>query len=162
MSRRLPLHYWDSCTFINLIQGQDPDNNGALKNLIEHIKRGELLIATSSLTLAEVVKPQRTTSRLTAADSNKIRDLFRLSSIRIFELTIPVAERAREIQWHLTVKPADAIHVATAESAKVLRFESFDDVLLGHLNAAPSSLWTHCPRFGHPVPLTGQLSIPTK
>lgn len=43
-----------------------------------------------------------------------------------------VAELARNLLWdHKTLRPQDAIHIASAIKAKVIIFDTFDDYLIG-------------------------------
>ena len=60
-----------------------------------------------------------------------IRKFFRHSYIRLRNVTRAVAESAQDLVWYKSVKPKDAIHVATALEANVPVLETFDKELLG-------------------------------
>lgn len=49
-------------------------------------------------------------------------------------MTRSIAEGARDLVWRHSVRPKDAIHVATALAAKCSTLETFDDGLLKQTN----------------------------
>lgn len=148
MTTNPPLHYWDACTFLHIIKGNEPDGGNILHSLVKDVKEGRLRIITSTFTIAEVVKPKKGNNPLSKSDEAKIKDVF-TTSILIYELTRKIAERARELQWELGIKPPDAVHLATAETAEIKRFDTYDDKLIkkvrnGHIT------WNHKFDIGHP------------
>jgi hypothetical protein len=48
----------------------------------------------------------------------------------LYDLDRTLGERAREVVWDHSVRPKDAIHVATALDAKVDQFDTFDGPLI--------------------------------
>lgn len=159
MSDDAPLHYWDSCTFIHIIQGNEPDGGRILKTRVRDVTEGRLRIVTSMFTLAEVVKPKRSKSVLSTQDETKIRSVF-LWPILLYELTRKIAERARELQWLINnIKPYDAIHLATAEFAYAYRFDTYDDPLIKAVNKAPPNIWNHKFGIGHPDLIGYELDV---
>jgi len=58
--------YWDSCVFISRIQG-DPERIDLLRQLTSLAEKGKLLIVTSVLTIAEVLRTEHD-------GSNSLRD----------------------------------------------------------------------------------------
>ena len=149
-SKKIPYHYWDSCTFIHLIAGNEPNGGTVLKTLSKNNTDGKLILATSVYTLAEVVKAKQCKTQLSSADKSKIKNVFIRESIRIYELTRIIAERARDLMWLSSLKPADAIHIVTAELAEVIRFETYDDKLISKVQEIPDSFWKHRFDIGHP------------
>lgn len=136
MSDRPSLRYWDSCIFIHIIAGNEPIGNGILKACVKDVELGKIKVVTSAFTLAEVVKTRQSQqSPLKQEDEMKIKEVFK-SSIYVYELTRIIAERAREIQWESNskIKPADSVHLATAEFASVERFETYDEELIKKTN----------------------------
>ncbi|MGB2614655.1 MAG: type II toxin-antitoxin system VapC family toxin [Phycisphaerae bacterium] len=111
------LLYWDSCAFIHRFQ-ETPQYVEPLREHIEQAKIGNCRIATSAITLAEVYKlPDM--GILPVEVSNKILEFFRNDYIVVYQADRPVCEEAHHIQrLHSGLLPADAIHVATALSAK--------------------------------------------
>jgi len=153
-NKKTPYHYWDSCIFIHLIAGNEPNGGTTLKTLAKHNTDGKLILATSTYTLAEVVKSKQCQVQLSATDKLKIENVFKRQTIRLYEVTRTIAERARELIWIASVKPADAIHLATAEEAEVIRFDTYDDRLIAKIKEKiPSNFWKHPFKIGHPTVL---------
>jgi hypothetical protein len=46
-------------------------------------------------------------------------------------VTRNISESAQDLVWNQSIKPKDAIHVATALEAKIYILETFDDGLIG-------------------------------
>jgi predicted nucleic acid-binding protein len=90
---------------------------------------GEVLIVTSTLTIAEVLW-MRSAPSIPKDKAEIVRRFFRRSSMRLRNVTRAVSESAQELVWDHGVRPKDAIHVATALEAKVHALETFDDGLL--------------------------------
>ncbi len=115
--------YWDSCVFIHALQ-QTPDLAPVLKVVITSAQSGDLVIVTSTFTLAEVIgRPRRS---FTAADEKLVRELFENPYIVVRDLTRPIATEARRIVVEHGLKPPDAVHVATALDAGVAVFHTTD------------------------------------
>lgn len=90
---------------------------------------GEVLIVTSTLTIAEVLW-MRNAPPIPKEKAEIVRRFFRRSCMRLRNVTRVVSENAQELVWDHGVKPKDAIHVATALEAKVQALETFDEGLL--------------------------------
>lgn len=122
------LIYWDSDAFLGWLQAE-PGKVELCEGTIERAKAGEVLILTSTLTIAEVLwlKGQPKVSKDKA---DALRKFFRRSFIRVRNVTRSVAEAAQDLVWDHGIKPKDAIHVATALDAKVPILETFDEGLL--------------------------------
>lgn len=99
--------YWDSCVFIHAIQ-QTQEFQTVLEAILDEARAGSLVIVTSALTLAEVRGAGSETDEAT------IDDMFRQDYIVVRVLDPPLASRARRLGRDHGIKPADAIHVATA------------------------------------------------
>lgn len=62
---------------------------------------------------------------------DKIKNFFKHEWIYLYEVDRRIAEKARDLIWeHTVLKPVDAVHVATALTAKVAKMETFDGKLL--------------------------------
>jgi predicted nucleic acid-binding protein len=120
--------YWDSDCFLALFQ----EENGKVElcaGTLERAEKGEVVIITSTLTLAEVLW-LRGGPKLSQDKAEIIRKFFRRSYIRLRNVTRVTAENAQDLVWNNGVKPKDAIHVSTAIEAKAHTLETFDDGLL--------------------------------
>jgi predicted nucleic acid-binding protein len=123
------LIYWDSDAFLGWLQ----DEAGKVElceGTLARAKAGEVLIITSSLTIAEVLWMRRA-PKVSRDKADALRRFFRRSYIRVRNVTRAVAESAQDLVWDHSIKPKDAIHVATALDAKAPILETFDDGLIG-------------------------------
>jgi len=79
----------------------------------------------------------------------------------VHDVTQLIAERARQLQWAAgaALKPADAIHLATAEYAGVERFETYDDNLTSVAQKIPPGVWNHRFDIGHPQKSNYELDL---
>jgi len=120
MSNKKRRCYWDACCFIDLIQ-QTTSRIEVLEQLRSQAQRGEIDIVTSSYTLAEVIKDDKG-APVNDDDEQRIATLFLEPYIGVRLLHRQVGNKARQIARAHSLKPGDAIHVATAilEEADVL------------------------------------------
>lgn len=96
---------------------------------IDRAQNGEVLIITSALTLSEVLW-LRGGPPISQHKADIVRKFFRRSYIRVRNVTRAVSENAQDLVWNHSIRPKDAIHVATALDAKVVALETFDERLL--------------------------------
>lgn len=122
------LIYWDSCTFLAWLQ-EDPGQVDLARGTLERAQAGEVGLITSTLTLTEVLW-MKGAPKLPEEKAVKLRQFFRRSYIRLHNVTRGVAEGAQDLVWNHSIKPKDAIHVATALELGVPTLETFDDDLL--------------------------------
>jgi len=120
--------YWDSDAFLGWFQKEDGKVD-LCAGTLERAKNGEVVIFTSTLTIAEVLWKRHAPS-ITLDKAMIVRKFFRHSYIRLRNVTRLVAESAQDLVWHHSVKAKDAIHVATALDAGVPILETFDHELL--------------------------------
>lgn len=119
--------YWDSMLFIYLIEG-NPDFGPRVRTIYRAMqKRGDML-CTSVFTLGEVLTGPR---KLGAAEVvNQIRDFFlRGSQVELLPFTAITADRYSDIRASTSVRPADAIHLASAADFGVELFLTHDKSL---------------------------------
>ena len=124
----IELIYWDSDTFLGLFQ-EEEGKVEYCRGTFERAKNGELEIVTSTLTLAEVLW-MRNSPKIAKDKAMILRKFFRHSHIRLHGVTRSVAELAQELVWDHSVKPKDAVHIATAFDRKIHILETFDKNLL--------------------------------
>ena len=121
--------YWDSDCFLGHFEAE-VGKAEKCDGVLQRARRGEVLVVTSALTLAEVLWMRRG-PRLTVEKSRIVRRFFRNSFIRVYNVSRKVAESAQVLVWDHDIKPKDAIHVATALHLSVDALETFDAGLIG-------------------------------
>ena len=134
----VPRHYWDANIFIWIIQGAVPagEDINVLRDNFRMVDTGRLSVITSTFTLAEVVKGKPGNTALSASDEKNITAAFAGQYISLYDVSQRVAERARELQWVIPgIKPADAVHLATAEQGNADRFVTYDSKLIDRVEA---------------------------
>ena len=128
------LSYWDSCVFLDLIEGT-ADRIGNIRPYVEAAEKKDLEIVTSTFTVAEVAftRAERDNHATDPEIEKKIDGLWAPNGgpIRLVEFSLLTAERARRIVrqsinngWNL--KPKDAIHLATAQPLGVDVVHTYD------------------------------------
>jgi len=121
--------YWDSDCFLGHFQAE-LGKVEKCDGVIQRAERGDVLIVTSALTLAEVLW-MRGAPRLPKDKAELVRRFFRRSYIRVYNVSRKLAEAAQDLVWEDNIKPKDAIHVATAIHLKADALETFDGDLIG-------------------------------
>lgn len=126
--------YIDSCGFIDAVKTDvgeitEPDRANDIwyiKACLKAAKNGDLEVFTSHLTIAEC-------RRAGGAPSEKVKRLFNSilvsgKVVRLADLTLGIAERARDLEWihGINLGGADAIHIATALTLGCKEFFTFD------------------------------------
>lgn len=124
----IELVYWDSDAFLGWLQAEKGKVE-LCQGTLERATAGEVLIVTSSLTMAEVLW-LRNAPRIPEDKAEVLRKFFRRSYIRVKNVTRATSERAQDVVWHHSIRPKDAIHVATALEHAVPVLETFDEDLL--------------------------------
>ncbi|MBF0373093.1 MAG: type II toxin-antitoxin system VapC family toxin [Alphaproteobacteria bacterium] len=130
------LVYWDSVCFLAYFQ-EEADRVGACQATLERAEAGDILIVTSTLTLAECLW-LRNAPPIPKDRADIVRKFFRRSIIRLRNVTRFISEEAQTLVWDYGIKPKDAIHVATAIEAKIQTLETFDDGLISKSGKAGS------------------------
>lgn len=122
--------YWDSDCFLSYLQAEKIKVDKC-EGVIQRAERGEVLIVTSALTLAEVLW-MRGAPRLSKDKALLVQRFFRRSFIRVYNVTRKLSESAQVLVWDHNIKPKDAIHVATAIHLNVSALETFDEKLIAN------------------------------
>jgi len=120
--------YWDSDCFLGWLN-QEPDKEDLCGHVLTEADEGKILLVTSALTLAEVLKID-SSRRIDIDQEQQVINFFKNEYIAVRNVTRHIAESARELVWHKGIDPKDAIHVATAIDAGLEYFNTFDKNLL--------------------------------
>ena len=132
MSGKDECAYFDSCIFIAYLKNEqrpDPNDMAGVNDLIERIDRAEIQLATSVLSLSEVL--ERGVPLGTREDFTQ---LWGRQNCHLIEVNRDIAEIAHTIRdyyqqqsdgWPTLTTP-DALHVATAISFGCQTFYTFD------------------------------------
>lgn len=132
-------YYWDSCCFISYLEA-DPNRVPVLQALLDEAARGDITIVTSVLSIAEVAFVAAERVALDQAQEEAIEALWD-GPVRLAEFHRLAAQDARSfIREGLAagrgLKPADAIHLATASRLGVTEVHTYDGPMSrwdGHL-----------------------------
>jgi predicted nucleic acid-binding protein len=124
MSSKRALIYWDSCVFIDAIQ-QTQGRYLDLRPILTEAENGRVLIVVSAVGLAEVNHLSGSEDTITE-QAERIRHFFESDFIECWPADRSVAEDAAAICRQHGIRPADAIHVATALQAGCERFHTYD------------------------------------
>ena len=126
------IRYWDSDCFLGLLKGEQ-DKKELCSAVLEEAEEGKIVIVTSALTIAEVLYIKGK-SPIPLKDKDIVVKFFKSDYIAIRNVTIHIAEMAREIVWEYDVRPQDAIHVSTAVIDKITHLNTFDEKLISKSN----------------------------
>lgn len=124
------VRYWDSDVCIAWLAGER-ERVQLCRPIIDEAKAGRLLIATSAITITEVIKLKSKT-QLPSEKWKVAENFFRQEWVSVRNLDGYVAERARELIWQHNLSQKDAVHVATAVRWKLSRMDTFDEGLIKH------------------------------
>lgn len=144
--------YWDSCTFLGLIN-QEPGKLNDCAAVWKEAEAGDLLIYTSFFTFAEVFKAkcEDAGKPLSEEGDKQIELLLRQKWIRAVVVDEKIGVACRRLMRHHTEckKPSDGIHLATALALNVDEMHTFDgsDLLKldGKVNRADGKPLRICP-----------------
>jgi len=125
--------YWDSCNFLSLIAEDEVARADTCQHILEDAEAHKTSIITSAFTIAEVIHPKGE-SILTVEQETTIANFFLHGYVLIHDVTRAVAEDARKLSREHGLKPADAIHLATALRADAAVFESWNINCFGRLS----------------------------
>jgi predicted nucleic acid-binding protein len=130
--------YWDACTWLAIVneeravfkgEGKPTENRFAMcKDIIERAEKDEFEIVVSAFTLAEVCKSNE------AKTENQSKLPFFLDHefvlMVLLDKHVGLKAQSLQISGLVGLKPADAVHLASAQRANVVEFHTFDSVLL--------------------------------
>lgn len=141
MPTKVELRYWDACLFLDYLNGT-PNGIEIVAPLVAAARTEGFSIVTSTLSLVEVAFVGKELSEgLDQNVEDAIDDMFgdeTLLTLVEFDQEIAAHARAlirRTVSEDKRVKPADAIHLATAAAVGASVLHTFDSALIGHANA---------------------------
>lgn len=117
--------YWDS-SVVAAYLNEEHDRAPICQSILDEAERGKVLIYTSALTIAEVLKLKHL-KPISKQNRAKVFEFFQNSYIRIIQVDRWIAYDAQELVWENGIPPKDAIHVASALKRKVDVMESYDE-----------------------------------
>lgn len=128
--------YWDTCIWLAWIKNEKrkPGEIEGIQEQVEQFERDEIFLATSVLSLTEMLDLQ---NKLSAAGQRKFQGFFRHPKLVRIAADLRVAELARDLRDYYflqhqqdglpTIELGDAIHLASALHLRVNRFMTFDE-----------------------------------
>lgn len=128
--------YWDACCWIALIQQEvvtvgtkKIDRGKMCRGVVQAAEKEIYEIVTSTLSLAEVSRDPKTKA---TKDDDKIAKFFENDYILLANVDVRVGTLARQFMQRglAGLKPADAVHLATASITECEFFHTFDGDLL--------------------------------
>jgi predicted nucleic acid-binding protein len=142
-TRQLPIYYFDSCLFLSLINAES-DRFKLIEAILDDAQKQECEVYTSQLSVAEVAfGEQEKKGRALSANAEKnIEKLWHPDSpVRLIDVHSIIAiepkaiiRRAMQKGWtkdeDWSIKPSDAIHLATAKIIGAKYFFTYDTRLL--------------------------------
>ena len=149
--------YWDASVFLSYINGE-PQRLPTIDALLEASREGEFTIVTSTLSITEVAfaEMEKTQEALDPDVERAIDALFAdREVVALVEFHQLIATEARRLMRRALIsgrslKPPDAIHLATAVQREVDLVHTYDDRMLryGDLTGLPIELpSTESPRL---------------
>lgn len=130
------LTYWDSCVFLSYINGE-AERLYILDAFLDGIKKsnGKQKIVTSALSITEVsfAASERNKRTLSSDIEQKLNIFWNDSSVfHIIEVHEEIALSARTLMRQglideRSIKPPDAIHLASAQWLRVSEIHTYDD-----------------------------------
>lgn len=137
MTTRRVRVYWDASTWIAYINketavirgGRAAENRFVMcDEILKGAEKSKYEIATSTFTLAEVCKPPEVSS----SPLDDLHAFFEKSYILMIPVSMGIGRRAQDLQaaGQVSLKPPDAVHLASAERANAQEFHTFDEGIL--------------------------------
>lgn len=125
---KIEVIYWNSDVFIDAIQQKNPARTQVLKQIVEAAGRNEIRILTSTLAKVEVCKI-KDVELFSEEQDRTIVAFFDNDYITVRPVDDEIAEMARYIARHSSpsLKPGDAIHIATAILNHVSVMHTYDE-----------------------------------
>ncbi len=114
---------------------KEADRVETCRRLIQEAEAGEHKVVTSAFTIAELTRRNGQVMHQFRAE---IDGFFRNHYFLIFPVDRFVAEKARELVWDFSLKPGDAVQVATAIRSKSTILYTYDGQIIGLNGKVPA------------------------
>jgi predicted nucleic acid-binding protein len=132
-TKPVPRYYWDACVFVSFVEAT-PGRVEIIEELLDDAEQKSCEIVTSFLSITEVsyAKAEKDGQALDPSVETMIDKLWHPDSpVKLAEVQQLTAYEARSLTriavergWSL--KPLDAIHLATAKRLRVTEFHTYD------------------------------------
>jgi predicted nucleic acid-binding protein len=152
-ARRTKRVYWDSAVYIDRLE-RTAGKIEVLEAITQAAESGRIVILASALVLAEVAKPEKASDKAEAEKLKKLEELWENEFFVVQVVDRSIALRAAEIVREHGLKPADAIHVATAIALGAHELQTYDAKVLakdGKIGHPPLAIKK--PSHPDPMPL---------
>ncbi len=120
--------YLDSSVYIAAIRGSPPEPTGradTARRILQDAVDGRYQIYASTFVKVEVVKDSN--RPVLQAPQETVDAFLQRSCFVWLDLDIPTAEKARDLARNYGLRPADAVHLATAIKAKADQLLAWDN-----------------------------------
>ena len=121
--------YWDTGVFVCLLNAKSEKSRRDIAvDILRHAKNGRVVICTSVFTIIEVLRPKdvKWPAPLTADQIREIEGMFKWPWLRKYQVHEPLALKAAKLARDTGLKPADALHAATAIYAGADALQKWD------------------------------------
>lgn len=131
-----PKYYWDSNVFLSVIE-RHPERVAVIEQLLNDAEAGRIEIFTSIVSITEVAfaKFEKDQRQLEPEVADQIAQLWLPGSpVKLVEFHELIAIEARDLvrlamPGDRSLKPMDAIHLATAKRVEAEKLHTYDDKL---------------------------------
>lgn len=115
----IPRLYWDTSVFLCLINKDETTRRAICEEILKHAREGRTVICTSMYTIVEVIRPKgiKHPTPLTPAQVAILEGMFKWPFLKKYQVDETLALKAAQLSRETGLKPADAIHAATAIAA---------------------------------------------
>jgi predicted nucleic acid-binding protein len=132
-------YYWDACVFLSEINAT-PDRAPIIESILDDCDQGKTEIYTSILSIAEVAYAEtEKDSKVLDDETCKKIEKFWIppSPIKMIEIGEPILWDAQDLiraalKNGKSLKPADAIHLATAKRLTIDAVHTYDEKMRNH------------------------------
>ena len=147
----IPRPYWDTSVFLCFLSEEEDERRHICEDVLHAGKAGKIEIVTSMFTLVEVIRPKaiKHPHPLTEEQVSKLRGMFRWPWLKKIQVHEPLALKASDLAQRYRLKPADAIHAATALAEKCDELQCWDQ----DFNKVASLISVTSPKYVSQMPL---------
>ena len=124
----IPRLYWDTSVFLCFLSEEEEERRDICEDILHAGRDGRVEIVTSMFTLVEVIRPKaiKHPHVLTEEQVSKLRGMFRWPWLKKIQVHEQLALDASDLARVNRLKPADAIHAATAMAEKCDELQCWD------------------------------------